>query len=294
MDEHARAGQSQIGGAQSGERRRASPRRHDRRVDQPEALQLGQILAGAPRRPTARLVLERGHRQGDPLPAPDAGEEGQWAPAQRVGQAQPAADQIGVDVGGAGGLGEQVAQMPHPALVDREPGGRDGPLNDLAARRPCTGPAGEEGVAAQRTAGAGQRDPVLDGERERRTGPHPFARHRQLRGLGRGRPEPRREPGVHLDGAAGFEDEGRGGAAHRARHGCPGLDQGTARGLVECGHAVILPERRHRSQHRRRRPHHSGSAAVSRTEHEVLPRATSGKPAAATVVPWPPRPARRS
>src|SRR4029453_2042580 len=60
-----------------------------------------------------------------------------------------------------------------------------------------------------------------------------------------------------------------------------------------CAHGVIFVGSGGKPHTGDRRPHHSGSASVSRTEHDFSRGATPGKRAVATVLAWPPRPAPR-
>ena len=124
------------------------------------------------------------------------------------------ADQLGVEVGGDGGLGEQVAQVADPPLVGRPAGRGDDGLGDLLGRRPRARRGGEEAVGAHRPAAAvhGSRR-----TRRRRRAPRPArTRSRGDRQIGAASAATARrhaaKPRVHLHrGGRGLEDDGRRG-----------------------------------------------------------------------------------
>ena len=123
----------------------------DRRVEQAAALQVGDVLAGAPGR-SSRAARPRsgGHGQRHPVPAAHAGQERQLPPAQRLGQ--PRARGRPARRPGRGRRRPRPAGSPGAGpAARRRTGGprRRPPPASSSAGGPRARPAGEEAVGAE-------------------------------------------------------------------------------------------------------------------------------------------------
>ena len=162
---------------------------------------------GRPRPPGARLVLSgaigSGTRSRRPTPASSAS----CRQVSDSASVSARSDQLGVQVGGDGHLGQQVAQVADPALVGRPAGRRHDGLGELLGRGPAPAAANQPSVRTARRLRCSGRG-VLDGEGQGR------ARAHALPGDRTRRPRPatvRRQAAncvVHLHlGGPGLEDD---------------------------------------------------------------------------------------